>query len=509
MLGNTLGRRTFLKRTGSVGATLAAGLASRQSSGAPAATKPNVLFVFSDQHRASALGCYPGGEGIQTPHFDAFAKEGLQLDAAVSNTPVCCPFRASLMTGKFGHHNGVVTNKIEPDPSKHEFFAETFRKAGYSCGYVGKWHLGNTKTNSGDPRRLGFDDYWYAGANNTDYYHYEYATGETEGIEGDCFYRPEVEVDLALEFIKKQHREKPWCLFLAWTPPHPPFVSPNRYLQHYVGEEFEMPPNVPEGIATEFCKRHLPDYFGMAEGLDVAFGRLMAELDTLGAADNTIVAYTSDHGEALGSHGLFGKRWPHSVSTNIPFLVRWPGRIAAGTRLSSPFGSHDIFPTLAGLAGVHAPSGLDGADFSSLFLGQPGAAGQEQSYLAMHHGYVPWPGWRGVRTERYLYARVETEPWVLFDLKNDPFELHNLVKDNPRLVKELDALTKDMMKDTGDTWRGEKEAGGDWQVWRPGGPKQLHQVCGGDYPGKQIPKRDNWPQSVIEGVGELGGQAPK
>jgi arylsulfatase A-like enzyme len=489
----SIDRRTFLKTSLAAGAALAA---DRGAWGDDPPKRPNLLFVFSDQQRASAMGCYPGDPDLSTPHFDAFAAQGMLLATAVSNTPVCCPYRASLMTGKFGHHSGVVTNRLFPDPVKHAFLGESFRRAGYSCGYVGKWHLGQVATDPGDPRRLGFRDTWYAHYSYHRHRSYEYATGAETKVSGECAYSAEYETDLALDFIKAQPRTQPWCLFLSWEPPHMPFNSPERYLEPFKEREIRLHPNVPEGESSSFAQRFLPHYYGLTVGLDRAFGRLMAELDRLGMADDTIVVYSSDHGELMGAHGLVFKRWPHRDSTHIPFLIRWPGRIPSGSTLAMPFGVPDVFPTLAGLAGLEIPAGLDGNDFSSLMLGHKEARRQEATYLAMHYGYVPWPGWRGVRTGRYMYARTESVPWLLFDYHDDPWEQHNLVADNPKLVGELDGLTRDLMAEHGDSWRGMPEPGGEYERWLEAGEAQLHQVCGGDWPGKDIPVRQGWQERV-------------
>jgi hypothetical protein len=243
----------------------------------------------------------------------------------------------------------------------------------------------------------------------------------------------------------------------------------------------------------------LPHYYGLIEGLDVEFGRLMAELDRLGMTNDTIVVYTSDHGEMLGRHGLMGKRWPYRDSTGVPFLIRWPGRIASGETVPMPFGTPDIMPTLLGLAGLEVPAGLDGSDYSARLLGRSGAAGQEHVYLAMHFGFVPWPGWRGVRTERYLYARLEDRPWLLYDLQNDPFEGRNLMVEGSPLVEELDGLTLELMFGLGDTWRGLPEVA-DWRKWTPGGIGQIQQIAGGDYPGRQPPEIPDWRQRVLEKI---------
>jgi arylsulfatase A-like enzyme len=489
----SIDRRTFLQTSLAAGAALAADRSAWADDGP---RRPNVLFVISDQQRASAMGCYSGDPDLETPHFDAFARQGLRLETAVSNTPVCCPYRASLMTGTFGHRTGVVTNRVFPDPGAHAFLGEAFRRAGYACGYVGKWHLGEVATDPGDPRRLGFNDCWFAHYSSHRHRHYGYATGAATTIEGECAYSAEYETDLALDFIRSQSGSKPWCLFLSWEPPHMPFNSPERYLDAFKGREFRLHPNVPAGEASRFAQRFLPHYYGLTVGLDRAFGRLMSGLDRLGLTDDTIVVYTSDHGELMGAHGLVFKRWPHRDSLHIPFMIRWPGRIAASSTLAMPFGVPDVFPTLAGLTGIEVPVGLDGRDVSPRLLGRPGAREQEATYLAMHYGYVPWPGWRGVRTGRYMYARTEAAPWLLFDYHDDPWEQHNLVADSPKLVGELDGLTRELMKKHGDTWRGMPKPGGEFERWLDAGEGQLHQVCGGDWPGRDIPVRHGWQERV-------------
>jgi arylsulfatase A-like enzyme len=190
----------------------------------------------------------------------------------------------------------------------------------------------------------------------------------------------------------------------------------------------------------------------------------------------------------LGSQGLRGKRWPYRDSTQVPFLIRWPGKVAAGSSLSMPFGTPDVFPTLCGLAGLDVPAGLDGRDFSGAIQGRSDAPTQEYAYTTMHHAFVPWPGWRGVRTERYNYARLESGSWVLFDLENDPYEEHNLVGENPGLVADMEGLLQEAMAANGDSWRGTPQECGDWEQWL--GNKQIQQQ-GPDavYPGSKVAQK--------------------
>lgn len=446
--------------------------------------RPNVLFVFSDQQRASAVGCSYGDKDLMTPNLDLFASEGIQLETAVSNSPVCTPYRVTLVTGLYGHHTGVTTNNCYPDLSRHSHFGKTFGAAGYRCGYIGKWHVGEeVRLDAGHPMRLGFDHEWFVGVggrhNNPNRDHAINAH-DTEVGKGQN--RTEAETNRAIEFINNQDGATPWCLFLSWYPPHPPLESLDEYVKPYLDRELSKHPTTwklfhEDELAA--LNDNYAHYYGLISQVDAEFGRLMQALAASGQAEDTIVIFTSDHGEMLGSQGLYSKHWPHRESSQVPFLARWPGNIDADSRLGMPFGTPDIFPTLCGLAEIDKPLGLDGVDCSAAFLG--GEPAQTSVYLAMQHGYVPWPGWRGLRTERYNYARTEDRPWILFDLQNDPFEEHNLVGRNASLVAEMDSLLLDAMSESGDSWRGTSQQLGDWDLWparaqRSGGRGALDDV---------------------------------
>ena len=430
--------------------------------------RPNVLFVFSDQQRASAVGCSYGDEDLRTPNLDALAGAGMQLEAAVSNTPVCTPYRSMLMTGLYGHHTRVTTNNCYPDLSRHPHIGRTFGDAGYRCGYIGKWHLGEeVRLDAGHAMRLGFDAEWFVplkGRHNNPNRDHAINSRETEVGEG--LDRTEAETNRAIDFINRQDGDTPWCLFVSWYPPHPPLESPERYVRPYLDRDLSKHPTTWKLFHEDelaVLNDDYAHYYGLISQIDAEFGRLMQALTERGQAENTIVVFTSDHGEMLGSQGLYSKHWPHRESSHVPFLIRWPGRIKADCTFGMPFGTPDIFPTLCGLVGIDVPEGLDGLDCSSAFLG--GVPTQESVYLTMHHGYVAWPGWRGLRTQRYNYARTENGPWILFDLKNDPFEERNLVGQDERLVAEMDMLLLAAMSDCGDSWRGVSQQLGDWDLW--------------------------------------------
>lgn len=226
----------------------------------------------------------------------------------------------------------------------------------------------------------------------------------------------------------------------------------------------------------------------MIESLDDEFGRILEAVEKAGVADDTIVVFSSDHGDMIGSQGLKAKRWPYEESARIPLLIRYPRSIKPGTVIADPIGSPDMYPTLAGLAGIEAPNGVDGADFSPLLRGETSTPPRDYVYLEMPYAYVPWPGWRALRTRDLMYARTVDKPWLLFNLAKDPWEMKNLVDDpaSQALVKQMDQRLAAVMRQTGDSWDIKADSG-DLKNWLPGGGKQKGQASlGTDWPGKSV-----------------------
>lgn len=472
---NSKSRRDFLRTAGSaaLGTAMGQQLMTCQRNNV-SNEQPNLLFIFSDQHRAHTLGCY-GESQITTLNFDRFAGQGAQLMHAVSPTPVCGPYRATMMTGLYSHHTGVTTNALSgtlnPDLP---CIGRTFRDAGYHTGYIGKWHLyARVNVDKGSPYRLGFDEWAanYGGHEYWDWYYYTDSRNRVEGTE----YQPAMETDVCIDFLKR-NRQKKWCLFLSWGPPHSANKAAPEFYRHL--SDLNPRSNVLSAEDRTYFKKIAPKYYGLVENLDSEFGRILTALDELGLSENTIVVYTSDHGDMLGSQGLRAKRWPYEESIHVPFLIRYPAAIPAGQQPELLFSSIDIFPTLAGLAGVtikepenpdiyHVPhlmppglpgcertGPVDGTDYSGLLTETRRIDEPECAYLTMHYGYVPWPGWKGIRTHRYLYARIKEQPWLLFDMDNDPYQKRNLIKETGHnsLIKELGTYLLDTMHRVGDAW---------------------------------------------------------
>jgi arylsulfatase A-like enzyme len=494
---NALNRRQFLKFAA------CSSLLAVPKLSFPKTKHPNVLLLFADQHRASAVGCY-GDPNVKTPNLDRLADDGVRMDAAYSNTPVCCPFRACLMTGLYSFNHGMMTNYSNFLP-KGPLLAQTFKNAGYSTGYIGKWHLEFPSHDKLFPgkypgahpryippqRRLGYD--WWR-MDNKSHHHFsssffiQDATQPTKPKDG---WQPTAFTNLAMDFIKsKKQKDTPWFLTVSYGPPHTPYKAPEKFTNHYNGETIKLSPNVPAGKAERFARKNLPDYYGMVESLDVEVGRLVDHLQELGLDKDTIILYTSDHGDQMGSHGYKVKRWPHDESARIPFILKYPAGVPKSQVVQNPIGATDFFPTLVGMSGVGVPNGLDGKDFSPLLKKIAKNSPRDYVFSQMTYGYVPWPGWRSLRTNKYLYAETKLGPWLLFDIKNDNHQINNLVGNSEyaETVRALSFQLKNVMQQTGDSWNlkvgAEFENEGDVKNWQPGGNKFRQINLDVDWPGK-------------------------
>jgi arylsulfatase A-like enzyme len=450
------------------------------------ARKPNIVFVFADQHRN---GSWPGGGDpqVKTPNLDVLARGGVTFTHCYSNHPLCSPYRASLLTGRYQQATTIHTNIGEGGkgglPASEVTIADLLLKAGYATGYVGKWHLypgsHGGKVVPPGPDRHGFE-WWRACFNYRKRYDTRYYDDDgKEVVIRD--YAPKGQMDLTMEFIEK-NAARPFCVFLSWHPPHSPYTeAPKPFADLYDPATIALRPNVPKADDTKRLREEYAGYFASVSALDAEVGRLVKKLDDLGIAGNTVVCYSSDHGDMLGSFGLKAKNKPWEESINVPFIVRWPAGIPEGKRLDTLFSTVDIAPTLLGLAGVPVPDRMQGADLSDIVRGKPGDAGPGPASVFIMGGTGGGEdegeegtgggragnragrkgkggaggGWQGVRTARYTYAKEHDgagwSPWLLFDNEKDPFQQHNRVKD-PELEgtrQELEAMLEQWRKRVG------------------------------------------------------------
>lgn len=453
-------RREFgLSVSGSVlGAAAAAGMPR-----AGAARRPNVVYLFSDEHRWQSMS-FTEMPQVRTPHMAKMAAEGVQFTHCVSNYPVCSPHRAMLLTGRWPYQQGMIDNGLDLSPDEMTI-GKAFQGAGYATGYVGKWHLGGMRA---EP--FGFDEslIWTNESQHQAGGKYHPRDGKPVETTG---YNATLMTDQACAFMEK-HREQPFFLMVSWHPPHAKFDdAPADKVALYPEGSLPWRPNVPQEVRagreeqpnvlkqTEW--RYYQGYHAHISAIDDELGRVIAKLEELGLAEDTIVVYSADHGSMFGSHGLASKRQPYEESIRVPFLVRWPGHVAAGTAAPALFGTVDVMPTLCALAGVSVPASCMGGDLSGWL--RDGKGPEPEAQLLMHISKEraskgvnhPAPLFRGLRTRRHTYACYPDRPWCLYDNEADPYQMNNLIdkEETAALRKELHALLGDYLKRAADPFR--------------------------------------------------------
>ena len=441
--------------------------------------RPNILFIMTDDHAAHAIGAY-GSRVNTTPNLDRLAREGALLTSVFATNSICTPSRAAILTGQYSHLNGVtVFNRFD---SSRMTVARLLQQAGYHTGMIGKWHLGS------DP--VGFDRWEILpgqGAYNDPVLYT--ATGE-KTYTGR--YATDVITDLALEFVETRPRNQPFFLMMHHKAPHRPWQPSAAYAAQFAARRIPEPETLWDSYATrtdalhenqqrvaadltnrdlkltppanlagpELTKwlatkpesvaivrdgkpitltgealvrwkyqRYMQDYLATLQSVDDSVGRVLALLDKSGLARNTIVIYTSDQGFFLGDHGLFDKRFMYEESIRMPFLVRWPAGIKAGTRSDALALNVDFAPTFLAAAGVAAPPEMQGRSLLPVLRGRTPPDWRTSMYYRYYHdpGDHNTRAHYGVRTRTHkLIYFWKKDQWELFDLVNDPHELHNL-----------------------------------------------------------------------------------
>lgn len=459
--------------------------------------RPNIVFIMSDDHAAHALSCY-GSRINQTPNLDRIAKEGMRFANCFAVNSICTPSRATILTGKYSHKNGVpVFNRID---GAQPMVQKYLQRAGYYTGMIGKWHLGSDPT--------GFD-YWDI-LPGQGLYHDPVLIegGKQKRWKG---YATDIITDLAIEFIKNRPREKPFFLCYQHKAPHRPWEPDEKHAHLYddvtipepatfyddygtrssAAKEATMrvsrdltrrdlklkpPPGLKgkeladwnKGTDTEMevmvggekrklfgeelvkwkYQKYIKDYLRCIASVDDNVGRFLDFLDSSGLRENTIVIYTSDQGFFLGDHGWFDKRFIYEESIRMPFLVRWPARIKAGSVSEKMILNIDFAPTFLAAAGLTIPGDMQGRSFLSILRGESPSDWRRSMYYRYYHypkDHRVQPHY-GVRTERYkLVYFNKINEWEFFDLQKDPRELLNVYKEatNAAIVEKLkDEMTR-------------------------------------------------------------------
>ena len=436
-------------------------------------SQPNVVVCLCDQLRPFELGCY-GGTLVKTPNIDALAAGGMRFEVASANCPVCTPSRSSLLTGQYGRTcTGTVLNIAETPPDRRRrrltstTLPEAFRKAGYRTGLIGKWHI------DPDPMIVGFESAVYPNHHHR-YTGQTYFTDNAPGyvVEG---FTPDYEAQMLEEFVGGRNRE-PFFLYYNISQPHMPLAdAPDKYLKMYAPGDVPLRPNVWENghlpyderwfhiylhdflyydkklpytldLPKGFDLRHLfALYCGMITWVDDQVGRLVQTLRKNGVDDHTLIVFTSDHGDNMGSHKLFNKDHIVEESIRIPMIFNQSGLIDPGVELHQIGQIIDVMPTLLSLAGVEAPGGMQGRDLSPAVHGAGPCPGENRVYIETPAKEI------AVRTQTHKYGmRIDTdthqivdENYAFYDLREDPFEQCNLIG-SPEQAEVAAGLKRDL-----------------------------------------------------------------
>jgi arylsulfatase A-like enzyme len=396
--------------------------------------QPNVLFVLADQMRASAMGCM-GTDQVQTPTLDGMAESGRLFERTYAPDPVCTPCRGSLLTGCYPHEHGNVANhmRLPEQPT----VASELRAAGYATGYIGKWHLDGEAYPGYIPpeRRQGFD-FWRGfnrGHEHLRGHPHPNPDGSVDWEEG---YQPELQTDMALDFVGEHaDADDPFFCYLSWGPPHGPFEAPAEYSAMYDPGELELRENVPESADTPELREDLAEYYAMITSLDDQMERLLDALDEHGIAEDTLVVFTSDHGEQLGSLGRQRKNYPFEESIHVPLIARQPGTVPDGETVEEVVSLLDVMPTVLSWCDVPVPERVQGEDVSGLLEGADETPHPEGVYIEGQLAYDET--WRAVRTEDAMLAvdrQMDTR--FLYDTAADPCQTENLAGAETATVRE-------------------------------------------------------------------------
>jgi arylsulfatase A-like enzyme len=462
--------------------------------------RPNILMIYADQMRADCMGC-SGNPDVKTPHLDRLANEGVMFEEAFTSYPLCTPFRASLLTGRYAHQTGVYSNHF-PIPTDLPSLAPALKTAHYKPGYMGKWHLyGGPKPGfvPPGPDRMGFDH--FVGYNRGHQYMDAVYYRDTDQPYHCKRYEPDFQTDHTIEFMESVTKsgDDPFFAYLCFGPPHFPMDMPDHWRGMYDPDTIQLPHGVPdpafqrqrfaerleqdfngdrnfgelskadkfEGmdpeVETEWqIRKFVAEYYGMISNVDFNVGRMLNWLDANSLLDDTIVIFFSDHGDMLGQHGSYCgiKRQAFRSAAQVPLLVRYPQRFAKGHRVSSLVDvAVDTMPTLLELVGVDIPDGVQGVSYLPLLEGSDAPTRDHVQFELMKaefggRGQRHARPERGIRTKDWLYVRKKDRPLYLFDQNDDRCERRNLIDDPAYddVQAKLDARVLENMNATGDEW---------------------------------------------------------
>lgn len=432
--------------------------------------RPNVLWVFGDQHRGQALG-HRGDPNLCTPNIDRLAASGLSFPQAVGGCPLCGPYRGALLTGRYPHQS--VPGHEHPIPEGMPTVADAFNKQGYHTAWFGKWHVAGWHERDGRAahyvtrvRQRGGFRQWLGYENNNAQWDCYVHGHRDDGSEVAPYRLPGFETDaltdLTIGYLQQRAKDgQPFFCGLSVQPPHDPYQAPERWSSRHAAGRIVFRANVPDvAWIRQRAAVELAGYYAMIENLDWNLGRLMDELDRLGLADSTHIVFFSDHGDMHGSHGLFRKANPYEESIRVPFILGSARLSIYGLRRGEcdcPVNHVDVAPTSLGLCGLNVPEWMQGTDYSPRRLHDARADPRHEpdsAYLQLviptRHPHSTDRPWRGIVTrDGWKYVCLEHQPWLLFNLNDDPYEQVNLAHntvykaDRARLQERLARWIRD------------------------------------------------------------------
>ena len=475
--------------------------------------RPNILFIMSDDHAANAISAYASRlAGVfQTPNLDRIAEDGVLLTDFFSTNAICTPARASILTGQYGHINGVRTLDDSLPAGYAPNLAHMLNSAGYATALFGKWHL------HCNPE--GFDEFKYlSGEHGQGTYQDPEFTEKGKGVVYHHGYVTDIITDMCEDWLRARPTDRPFFLMCHHKAPHDFWEYPKRHEHDFDRVDIPLPDTLFEdrshrsvasrdfgssvtprnpvrSLYADFTRpdyvtgsltgtekmtfrekgiaayqKYLKDYLRTVAGIDDSVGRLLDELERQGVLDDTLVVYTSDQGMFLGEHDYQDKRWSFEEGLQAPFMVRYPRTLERGGVRTGLMANIDIAPTLLEYAGVPVPAEMQGRSFRGVLEGHPGAKPRDELYFRywMHRAHRhDVPAHFGIRTDRwkliFFYglpldaAGALNDPspsgWELYDMINDPFECINLYREPgiEPLVRNLKNRLFNARQEFGDT----------------------------------------------------------
>jgi arylsulfatase A-like enzyme len=450
-----MNRRQALRTTGGLLAAGAAGLGLPLSASGRAKEPPNIIFILTDDHRWDALSIL-GHPVVETPNLDRLCGEGVRFENAFVTTSLCSPSRASFLTGQYAGTHGVKNN-LTPWNNNNVTFLERLKSAGYDTSFIGKWHMPG-----GLPRLRGLDQFitFTVQGGQGRYFNCPLIVDGVE-TESRKAYITEELTDYALEFMTRK-RNKPFCLYLSHKAVHHQFLPPPHIAGVYKDKELALPPEADTWISWNldhlYCgligplERTYRNYMEALHATDLEIGRVLARVDALGIADNTIIIYFGDNGFFFGEHRLMDKRWAYEESIRVPCIIRDPRQnTSAGKVAPQMVLNVDLAPTILEMAGLDPAKGMAGQSMVP-YLQNPIKPGRD-AWRYEYFQDFPYriPEMEAVRTTRYKYIEYKgRKPRELFDLQTDPREQRNLMNTIegrnllPQLQKRLAELRREV-----------------------------------------------------------------